>query len=80
MADPTRELMTAAADEVEAALQDACAAICEAMAEYQQKNGVTDAEVREALVRADFDSSHNHFREVGFASAWDDFERTEEAP
>ena len=72
-------LETAAAGKVEVALQDATAAVSEAMFELQVKHGFTNSEIRAALVKADFGSPDSRFRSVGFASAWDDYE-PEEAP
>lgn len=71
-------LNTAAADEVEVALQDAASAVAEAMFELQVEHGFTNAEIRAALVKADF-GGDSQFKTVGFASAWDDYE-PEEAP
>lgn len=75
----TTELRRIVADEIEAKLQDATSAVAEVMAEvWQKERGWTDAEIRDALSIEDINMMQR-YRTIGFASAWDDYEREEKS-
>ena len=69
------ELRRIVADEIEAKLQDASSSVAEVMAEvWQKEHGWTDAEIRDALSIEDINMMQR-YRTIGFATAWDDYER-----
>ena len=74
MSDRMEALRTRVQGEMEAALQDAADTVAENIAEDQEANGWTNAEIRVVLAEED-EALMQRFRTIGFCPAFEDLEQ-----